>query len=351
MVRLQVILIYLGLAIVSRPAVAQFEIVKPYWYPETQYKTLYIQVGDTSTEYSRHMMRLIESNWKVCPIEYFSNYIDQKLLQPGNLFLSIQVFTTVSQNMRSNNSYSEPVYNDYFYLHWWTVHPKYRPKRPLAENQFTVARAELFYKHIGTGGRGNRGEYKPFEITENPKSIYSEPIKSIDTEIVYLLTDSRFSDYFLNGKPYNVKNMVQYVSQSLSAQKYRDLFDESSNESELKNLRNDTLYIPDYYLGADGMLSGIDVSEKIIKANEKALIEVFAAYPYKKRIIERNHLEQLIDQSGRTIYYLNYVQSSADKLISVVNSKTGEIVYSNNSKKSYRIKASDMEKLGKAIGK
>ena len=72
-------------------------------------------------------------------------------------------------------------------------------------------------------------------------------------------------------------------------------------------------------------------------------------YPYPIRLVRRDELSDMILASAKPFYYFNYVQSSADKMISVVNGATGEILYYNFNGKSYRPKPGDFKDLGDAV--
>jgi hypothetical protein len=54
---------------------------------------------------------------------------------------------------------------------------------------------------------------------------------------------------------------------------------------------------------------------------------------------------------SKDVYYLNYIQSSADKILNVLNGKTGEILYTNVEKRSYRMKSKDFANIAASVGK
>jgi hypothetical protein len=331
----------------SNASQAQFEINKPYWYPGTNYNSLYVQVGDTTAPYAKQITKYIRENWNLCPVQFVNDKLLSSWLTEGNLFLSMSVYTMVSQVERNRTTFSDPVYNDYFYLHFWTIDKKYKPEKPIIDQQFTVARAELFYKRIGRARMNNT--FKTFEIIEDPKNILTQNIKPVNG-LVYHFTDSAFATVFLNGMPENIKNIVQFVNYKLSKQEYRNLFDNEKSLPELNNLKKDTLFFPNYYYGAQGtMIDDFKEDDKIYLANVKAIDELLTAYPYKIELISREALDQKIRLSPKPVYYLNYIQSSADKMVSIVNGKTGAILYSENTKKSYRLRDKDLERIGKSI--
>jgi len=62
-------------------------------------------------------------------------------------------------------------------------------------------------------------------------------------------------------------------------------------------------------------------------------------------------LNSKILSEKNAFYYVQYVKSSTDKFVSVINSSTGEIVYSVYTPVSYNIKSDDLEDLQKKIQK
>lgn len=71
------------------------------------------------------------------------------------------------------------------------------------------------------------------------------------------------------------------------------------------------------------------------------------------RMISREEWSRMILEAKAPFYYYNYVQSSADNLIGVVNGFTGDVLYFNFVSKSYKPKPRDLEDLSKAyrVGK
>lgn len=326
-------------------ASAQFELNVPKWYPEMKPAALYV-VGDAGNEYAQKIKQIITDNWTACPVHFLpAKEISESLLVPGNLFLTTDLYSIESQYARANKTYGQISYNDYYYLHIWTINKKYNPKWTLPENKTTVIRAELYMRTIGMGDE----EYKAFELTDAPKSVYETERKS-RRKTSFDIFDPYYGDDYLNAMPGMIKNKIQYANKAVQDLKDQKLLSDYTDEAALSKLKNDTLYIPNLWWGRHAIMpENIKQDSKMYKQTVSYITDLVNAYPFPKRLIARDELDQLILDTRKDLYYLNYVQSSADKIISVVNGKSGEVIYRESSKNSYRPKEKDLEKLGKSI--
>lgn len=328
---------------------AQFEITKPSWYPSNTFNTLYVQVGDLDAPYTKKIIEIINENWKVCPVKYYlKNNFDTSLLVDGNLFLNVEKYSIESQNVRNSQTagttYGAVVYNDYYYLHFWVIDKKYNPKKDWWDFKFTVARAELYLMTIGMGEE----ELKTFQITLSNQDMRNIPRKERFSSN-FDFTDADFKTYYCNGMAGNIKNMIQYVNRQILANKEEKILEDTKPTVAIAKLKTETLYFPNYWYGPGGtMLEKLPANDKMYKLNVKYIEDLIKAYPYKIKMITRPELDEMILNATTDFYYVNYIQSSADKIMSVVNGLTGEVIYSEITKLSYRPKDKDFERIGKA---
>jgi hypothetical protein len=138
-----------------------------------------------------------------------------------------------------------------------------------------------------------------------------------------------------------LKNAFQLVNKQLLDEKEKWMFEEISTES-LKNLKLETLYIPESALIKFGKFTG-DESQK------HSVESLLKNYKYKYQIIADDKLSDMISEEETEIYYLSYVKSCTDKFFSVINSKTGEIIYTTFDNLSYNLEAKDFTSLSKEI--
>ena len=295
---------------------AQYEIQYPKWYPETKLNQIYLLCGDSTTAYAKNIIDIVKTNWKLTPVSIITREIPENLLVKGNGFLSV---TSYSKTLSKGNSTVSS--NDYFHLDIWTVKDLYKPSRLWEDYGFIIASAELYNRTIGMGKIAwkSHGDF----------------------------TSELFPDDFLNGMSCNIKNMIQYFNTMIAANKSISLLHDHASTAELNNLKTDTLFMPNYWYGnLNTMIGDTKENTSDYKRTAKYLDNVIASYPYKIKFVTREELNDRIMHATKNMYYFNIIQSSADKLVSVVNGYTGDVVYSEVQRKSYRIKSSDLEKIG-----
>lgn len=324
---------------------AQFEITPPKWYPAVKYSKLYVYMSDTTKPHSKNIMSIIRDNWKLCPVAFANGRPDASLVVPGNLFLSVSTFTRTIQYIRENfagqsNYKGTTAQNDYYYLCFETTN---NPGSATKNELDVAARAELYLKTITYGGQ------------EEMEKVFKKDLKKsgilYKKESTFDLADADFKYVYLNGNPGNIKNMIQYVSNQLAAGKGSKLLEENSSSAEVSKLKQDTLYVPNYWYGEDGLtMESLDHDSKPYKTTVKYVEDMLAAYPYKVKLVTRDELNNKILQAKNAFYYYSYIQCSANKIVSVINGYTGNVVYKEVTRLKYRPTEKDFEQLGKTIG-
>jgi len=138
-----------------------------------------------------------------------------------------------------------------------------------------------------------------------------------------------------------LKNAFQTVNASLKKSEERWYF-KSEKKPGLKAVATKTLYVPEYVLEVFNKWTGAEFERHDPK-------KLFAKYDYRYEIIPVEKLSEMILDPDQEIYYLHYIKSSTDVFINVINSKTGEIVYSDYEGTQYNLKSKDIGKLSGAI--
>jgi len=119
---------------------------------------------------------------------------------------------------------------------------------------------------------------------------------------------------------------------------------ESQSHLELVQLKNKILYVPEYTLIKFAAFTG-DESKR------HKLDKLFKGYNYPYKVLPTNKLVKLALNSEEPIYYLSYIKSNAEKYVSVINSHTGNFVYSEYTMISYNVKDKDVARFGSDIKK
>jgi hypothetical protein len=153
------------------------------------------------------------------------------------------------------------------------------------------------------------------------------------------------SESFHSYKPGFLKNYFQFINTMFLAGKIKSKFTDDVALPALKELKKQILYIPNYATLHYDPLSGKE------KAVEKSVVdELFKDYKYKYEILTADQISDKI-MAGEDFYYLRYTRSTMEKFIQIVNSKSGEIVYSRKytGLTNYQIESSYFKDLKKAV--
>lgn len=138
-----------------------------------------------------------------------------------------------------------------------------------------------------------------------------------------------------------LKNYFQYMNKLIKKGKSLDLKDDFKTP-EIKNLKKDTLYIDKNFLYT------FDIWKKGKK--EINLEELMEDYDYPYEIVDYDIIEEkIIGKQPSNFYYLVYHQVNSRKIISVINGRTGDVVYQENRNLGYIINSNDLKRIGKAV--
>lgn len=138
-----------------------------------------------------------------------------------------------------------------------------------------------------------------------------------------------------------IKTYLKFINDQLKSGEERWLYKEVDNYTALKELKNKTLYVPEFTF--KGSFPKHSVTEQ----------EFDKFYPYDYEVLKTNELSDKIIESKEPIYFfISIINGPGDKFTSIFNSKTGEIIYSEYSK-SYKwsVDKKDVKSIGKVIKK
>lgn len=153
----------------------------------------------------------------------------------------------------------------------------------------------------------------------------------------------------LNWSPGIMKNYLQLLCRQLQTGKKYSFGDEITNKAELQLLKNKTLYCTNEVLNKMGFFAGVN---KIRTDAEKSaeIKTLFEDYHYDYKVLTSSELEDKILDDKEPFYYLIFLNSSkAGKFLGVVNSRTGDVVYSRCKALSVNLKPGDLKDLYKEI--
>ena len=284
--------------------------------------TTYIAMKDPNSEKAKEYIEVFKNYWTISKAEFIKYSEIEKYLSPENSFLTIGGYETNTEFTRlyQNGSQKHGINysNTHIFLELWTCDKKYftsKKKNKIFGNgdKIQVARIELF---------------TDFETLSNPDLLYQSEFDG--------------NGHIRNWGPGVLKNYVQALMGYLAKNESHSLFTGSSNDKELKKLKKESLYIPEYVLTKFNKFNGNETK----KHDEKDIFEDFNLKYILLSGADLNH-KILTDTTG--FYYLIYIKSSTDKYINVIHSLTGEIIYSKYKPLSYNIKSDDFQDLQEKI--
>ncbi|NQY28610.1 MAG: hypothetical protein HRT69_03975 [Flavobacteriaceae bacterium] len=139
-----------------------------------------------------------------------------------------------------------------------------------------------------------------------------------------------------------IKNYFQCLNENLNNNINIQSEDTYVDENEIKNLKESTLFTPDW------MMKRYDPFSSTIKKIDKPE-KYFSKYNYDYKVITNKDLNEKILEGKDDFYYLMHTQVNGDKIVSVINGKTGNIIYRKTTRMSYNIKSKDISFLNKQI--
>jgi hypothetical protein len=238
---------------------------------------------------------------------------------------------------------------------YWTL----SPLKFIASSEVSRINPQDFFLHIedltqtfrsgpvqpsGLQSTGATNAHVYLELIKAPSSNYPVVIARC---VLYENDDAPASSEKLseNSAIYNwgpgyLKNQVQQFSILLESKKKKSLYAPVKNEEKIKELKDQTLYIPDYLI------------QKNLPKNqskEMAAKELLKEYKFKYQLIDSRELNNKILDDAKGFYYFLYIKSGTDKYTAVCNSLTGEVIYSKYKPISYDIKTSDFKRLSRLV--
>ncbi|POY40165.1 hypothetical protein C3L50_05830 [Flavobacterium alvei] len=282
--------------------------------------TTYVAMKDPNAEKSKEYVEIFKNNWTYTKLEFIKYTDITKYIAPGNSFLTLSGYVTDVQMMSLYNNGIRPgidYSHTHIFLQLWTVDDNYfkKNKEFNDKDRIQIARLEL---------------YTDFETIVRPSNLYQN--------------DYDADNHIRNWGPGILKNHIQNLNTYLNTGKKKSLFSDILNEKEIKKLASETLYIPDYILVKFNKFTG----DESAKLKEEELLE---DYKFKYKMLSTKELNDKILSDTKGFYYLQYIKSSTNKYISVINSLTGEIIYSIYVPVSYNLKSDDLKDLSKIIQK
>lgn len=129
-------------------------------------------------------------------------------------------------------------------------------------------------------------------------SIYFTPDIEIRQEIESGMGEREINGQLLNYKLGYIKNYLQYINDLITTKESHNLYEDYSSE-ELKDLKNNTLYIDSNFLYSYNPFA-------ISKKDEPSIEKLTKKYPYNYKVVDYKEIENKILDGSETFYYLTW---------------------------------------------
>ncbi|TDG35397.1 hypothetical protein EZJ43_13950 [Pedobacter changchengzhani] len=177
-----------------------------------------------------------------------------------------------------------------------------------------------------------------YQTVGNTFKFGGSKTKDVDM-ITFLYTDA----ILYNWSPGVLRAYLKQINDGLLTKKNRKNTFEMENKMKLASLLKDTLYVPEYVKLRFSMFT---MSEKVDEEKDESLAE---AYKLPIKFVSTKELNELILKKGSNINYLVYTKSTTDKVVTIYNSASNELLYQAYSAISYNFNAKDLRKIRNLI--
>jgi hypothetical protein len=139
------------------------------------------------------------------------------------------------------------------------------------------------------------------------------------------------------------KNHIQFINSNIKSNKKFNCLEEHIDNTKISQLKTKKLYI---------LNKATENFEMVLKNDiDSELEKILSKYKYQYEFITSEDLQNKILNNEEDFYYLLYSQINSKKIITITNSKTGEIIYSFLERLSYSLKENDFKKISNDIDK
>ncbi len=266
--------------------------------------TTYVLMKDIISERAKEYMSVFDKYWTFSKIEFILSSDLSSHISPEDSYINIGGLHTI----KIGSSYQQI----HLYFRFWNFKDSFfnkkKSKIDFDKDVNQIARTEVFTDEALLG----------------------------DLNKIFL-TEYDSDKHLRNWGPGVLKNNIQALMTLLNNNEEKSLYSKIRKEEKIQSLRTDTLYVVDYLLIKRNKFTG-DESKRF---KEK---DIFKYYKSNYKMIS---IEELNDKilSDEEFYYLSYLRSSAHKFVSIINSKTGEYIYSAYNPMSYNFGSKDLRAI------
>lgn len=146
---------------------------------------------------------------------------------------------------------------------------------------------------------------------------------------------------YLNYDLGYLRAYLKIVNKSLKVNAFVNCYDDFYDKEAIKSLKTQKLYIPQWVADKYGAFT-----RKQGETREED--DLLKDYKFPYEIVSDEKLNQML-LNNEAIYFLNYVQVNGKKMVSVIDYKSGDIIYNSKTGMSYNVKGKDFKAISNKI--
>ncbi len=290
--------------------------------PKLKKKTVYVQMIDLDSDAAKEQMEVYNKYWTYSDIEFIEKKDYRKYKKEGNFFMGF--FFKKAYRYVEERGVLDEVRDGSF-------EPRDSRGTPSTFAFF------LWVIEKNENGKLEKNELTAISLTVNPN--------------VYFKLEDPFTKDFglegpiLNWSPGYLKNYLQLMITHMDLEKPIGSLEKRMNESKIRQLKNNVLYIPESLLWKRRRKS---------ESTPIDMNQLFKDYPYQVEKISDEALSEKILNDDEPFYYFMFHRPRGNKLYTIVESTTGKIIFSKSTTSGHdfwNLNEKTMEKIFKKIKK
>ncbi|MBO9152228.1 hypothetical protein ACFOTA_08425 [Chitinophaga sp. GCM10012297] len=236
----------------------------------------------------------------------------------------------------------------------WTLTPvKVISARALPDYSSDTAQK---YAYLTVGGeRYERVDFSTGQRKQSNTHLYlglfmevtkkGQPVRDLfrielypDMETLWDMGRDQASANYRNFRLPHIMAYLRWMQKNLEEDKRPKLYDEITDTKMLSQLRKETLFVPDSMIYTRNKFTG---KEKLVEK------EFFKAYKGKHQYATNAEMIEMLKTRDRSkpFFIFEYVLSSTNKFVTVLELNSGTIAYRRYQAMSYNLKSKDVERL------
>lgn len=146
-----------------------------------------------------------------------------------------------------------------------------------------------------------------------------------------------------NWTPQMLSGYLKVINDGLASGTLRSVFEEYTDQEGIKDLKNQTLYIPNYVNTKFNMFTGAEKETETDESEEQS------AYTFSNKYLDAKEIAQTAGGQNKAYAYLSYIKSSTDKFVSVFDGQSGKLLYTAYTPVSYNFKSKDLKRIAAKV--